>query len=265
MPLKKSAVVTNIQRFSVHDGPGIRTTVFFKGCPLSCLWCHNPEAMGFEADGNSKTYTAEELLKIIVRDRLFFEQDGGLTLSGGEPLAQDMAFVTEFLALVKKHDINVACDTCGDVPWENFQAVMPYVDLFLYDIKLATESAHIKYTGKSNKRVIKNLENLTKFSNVEIRIPVIGGANDGKEMQEIQKLVKKIAPLSPVKYIPYHKLGIGKWEKMGLRPHVFSAPTDEYMESIFRTGRRKENHFSARLEVAPDGKLQKDFGRCFPS
>ena len=229
---KPTVNVTNIQRFSIHDGPGIRTTVFFKGCPLSCLWCHNPEAMGFEADLNSKSYTAWELLKNVLRDRLFFGNDGGLTISGGEPLAQDMAFMSDFLGMVKKQGINVVCDTSGDVTWENFEVVMPYVDLYLYDVKLATESAHIKFTGRSNKRLIENLEKLVRQCRVEIRVPVIGGANEGNEMAELIKLIKSIAPDAPIKFIPYHKLGIGKWEKLGREPQRFFTPSDEYIKSL---------------------------------
>ena len=231
-PEAPTAIVTNIQRFSIHDGPGIRTTVFFKGCPLCCLWCHNPETISFEMGEGSVRYTARELAKEAMRDQIFFGEDGGVTISGGEPLAQDMAFMTEFLRELKKQGINIACDTCGEVPWVNFELVMPYVDVFLYDLKLATESAHIKFTGRSNKRIIENLKKLAKTGKAQLRIPVIGGANEGNEMKEILKIAAEAAPNVPIKLIPYHNLGIGKWEKLGKTPQRFFAPTEEYVEGL---------------------------------
>ena len=229
-----TAIVTNIQRFSVHDGPGLRTTVFFKGCPLSCLWCHNPEAMSFEWEEGSSVYTVQELARIVLRDHLFFGSEGGVTVSGGEPLAQDMAFVAGFLQAVKKSGASTACDTCGDVPWVNFEAVLPYVDVFLYDLKFATEELHVKFTGRSNRRIVENLEKLAGTGKVTLRIPVVGKANDGREMEKILALAKKAAPKAPVEFVPYHEMGSLKWEKRGLRPHRFEVPPREYMEGLRR-------------------------------
>ena len=231
-PEMPTAIVANIQRFSVHDGPGIRTTVFFKGCPLCCLWCHNPEAISFEMEEGSEIYTAGELAKKVVRDEVFFGEHGGVSISGGEPLAQDMAFMIDFLGKLKKQGINVVCDTSGDVPWDNFELVMPYVDIFLYDIKLATETAHKKFTGRSNKRIIENLAKLAKTDKVILRIPVVGGANEGREMKEILKLAKKTAPTAKIQLIPYHSLGIQKWEKLGRTPQKFYTPTKEYIDGL---------------------------------
>ena len=230
-----TAIVTNIQRFSIHDGPGVRTTVFFKGCPLCCLWCHNPETINFEMEEGNIRYTAGELAKKVVRDQIFFGENGGVTISGGEPLAQDMAFMTDFLHKLKKQGINVVCDTSGDVPWDNFELVMPYVDIFLYDIKLATEAAHIKFTGRSNKRIIDNLKKLVKTKNVQLSIPVIGGVNEENEMKEILRLAKKVAPKAPIKLIPYHQLGIQKWEKLGKTPQKFYTPSKAYIEGLINT------------------------------
>ena len=232
LPATPTAIVTNIQRFSIHDGPGVRTTIFFKGWPLCCLWCHNPETISFEMEEGCFIYTADELAKKATRDQIFFGENGGVTISGGEPLAQDMAFMIEFLRKLKSHGINVTCDTSGDVPWSSIELVLPYVDIFLYDIKLATETAHIKFTGRSNKRIIENLSKLAKTNKVQIRIPVIGSANEGKEMKEILKLAKKVAPAASIKLIPYHSLGIQKWEKLGKTPQKFFTPTKEYIESL---------------------------------
>ena len=227
-----TAIVTNIQRFSVHDGPGVRTTVFFKGCPLCCLWCHNPETISFEMEKGDTVYTADELVKRVIRDQIFFGENGGVTISGGEPLAQDMAFMIDFLRKLKKQDINVACDTSGDASWDNFELVLPYVDIFLYDIKLATETAHIKFTGRSNIRIIENLSKLAKTNKVQLRVPVIGGVNEGREMKEILKLAKKTAPRAAIELIPYHQLGLHKWEKLGKTPQKFYTPTKEYIDGM---------------------------------
>ena len=231
-PTIPTAIVTNIQRFSVQDGPGIRTTVFFKGCPLSCLWCHNPETISFEMEKGNVRYTAAELVKKVVRDQIFFGESGGITVSGGEPLAQDMAFMIDFLHRLKNQGINVVCDTCGDVPWDNIELVMPYVDVFLYDLKLATDAAHKKFTGRSNKRIIENLKKLAKTKKVFLSIPVVGGVNEGNEMKEILKLAKKAAPNAPVKLIPYHQLGLHKWEKLGKTPQKFYTPSKEYIDGL---------------------------------
>ena len=229
---KPTAIVTNVQRFSIHDGPGVRTTVFFKGCPLCCLWCHNPESISFEMEKGSEVYTACELAKKVMRDQIFFGENGGVTISGGEPLAQDMAFLIEFLRILKKHGINVACDTSGDVPWDNIELVMPYVDIFLYDLKLATEAAHKKFTGRSNKRIIENLKKLAKSKKVHLCIPVVGGVNEGNEMKEILRLAKRVAPVAPIKLLPYHQLGIRKWEKLGKTPQKFYTPAKEYIDGL---------------------------------
>ena len=231
-PTIPTAIVTNIQRFSIHDGPGVRTTVFFKGCPLCCLWCHNPEAISFEMEKGNDCYTAAELAKKVVRDQIFFGENGGITISGGEPLAQDMAFMIDFLRRLKEQGINIVCDTSGDVPWDNFELVMPYVDIFVYDIKLATEAAHKKFTGRSNKRIIDNLKKLAKTKKVHLSIPVVGGVNEGNEMKEILRLARKAAPGSPIKLIPYHQLGIHKWEKLGKTPQKFYTPAKEYIDGL---------------------------------
>ena len=227
-----TAIVTNIQRFSIHDGPGVRTTVFFKGCPLCCLWCHNPETISFEIEKGDVCYTAAELTNRVVRDQIFFGENGGVTISGGEPLAQDMAFMIDFLRKLKDQGISVVCDTSGEVPWDNFELVMPYVDIFMYDLKLATDTAHKKFTGRSNKRLIENLKKLAKIKKVLLSIPVVGGVNEGDEMKEILKLAKRAAPCAPVKLIPYHQLGLHKWEKLGKTPQKFYTPAMEYIDGL---------------------------------
>jgi len=250
------AYITNIQRYAIHDGGGIRTTVFFKGCPLRCEWCHNPETQEFAivvddeqresvceavppviARSVATKQSTKELARIVLRDQIFFGDKGGVTISGGEPLAQDMDYMVEFLSLLKKHDVNIACDTCGDVPWENFQAVLPYVDLFLFDLKLASPELHMKYTRQDNKRIISNLEILSaqtsqKTAKIWLRIPVIGGVNDNEEMLKIIALAQSASPNSKVSLLPYHNMGTDKWTKIRRPSPNFYTPSQEKMNAI---------------------------------
>ena len=229
-----SALITNIQRYAIYDGGGIRTTVFFKGCPLACAWCHNPENISFLPEGEYTSYTPFELAKLVMRDQLFYGSTGGVTISGGEPLAQNPDYMLEFLALLKKRDIHVACDTSGHVPWPTFEAVLPYVDLFLYDVKIVSRALHIKYTGQDNDLTLANLKKLAPLAQVWLRIPVIGGANDGAEMQEIIAFAKSAAPGCKVSLLPYHNMGEGKWNKTNTpKPSfTFTTPSDEKMREI---------------------------------
>jgi len=226
------ALVTNIQRFAIHDGGGIRTTVFFKGCPLACEWCHNPETQSFDNDGEATCYSLEALARVILRDQVFFCDSGGVTISGGEPLAQDIGFLLELLRLLKNKGMHIACDTCGDVPWQHFEAVLPYVDLFLYDIKLATGQLHSEYTGRDNIQIVDNLKKLVQEANVWLRIPVIGGVNDGDEMAKIIALAGGIGPGCRVSLLPYHSMGADKWTKLGKPRPEFYTPADKRIAEI---------------------------------
>ena len=261
--------VFDIQRFSVHDGPGIRTTVFLGGCPLKCRWCHNPEGMtitpklrfdrsrcimcgkcaevcllhgmsegnhvikrdGCKACGKctdvcpsgavsltGETMGAEAVLKEVLRDLPFYGSDGGVTFSGGEPLTQP-DFVCECMKLCKKHGITTAADTCGYVPRESFDKVLPYTDYFLYDIKAVTESVHMAGTGVSNKIILDNCRYLTSFhKKMYIRVPVVGGFNANEaEISLIADFLSSLdSPPAAVTLIPYHLLGKEKYELFGI-------------------------------------------------
>ena len=223
-----TGLVTNIQRYAIHDGGGIRTTVFFKGCPLQCAWCHNPETIDFTPEGATH-YTPDKLAQLVMRDHIFYGDTGGVTLSGGEPLAQDINFLVDFLKRLKQRGIHIACDTCGDVPWERFEAALPYVDLFLYDIKMATPALHKKYTGRHNGQITDNLTKLAAQANVWLRVPVVGGVNDGNEMAAIIGLAKAAAPARKVSLLPYHHLAAGKWEKLNQPAPNFYTPCEKTM------------------------------------
>jgi len=189
-------LIFDIKRFAVHDGPGIRTTIFFKGCPLSCRWCHNPESRSdtlqcstkhlklngeaFEQEEITGKETAvQELLDEIERDRIYYEESGGgVTLSGGEPLFQP-DFCVALLRDLKKAGLHTALDTTGYAEQEVIRKIMPYTDLFLYDLKLMDDEEHQKYTGVSNNVILENLEYLVEEGkDVIIRFPIIPGITD---------------------------------------------------------------------------------------
>jgi len=203
--------IFNIQRFCTHDGPGIRTTVFLKGCPLRCAWCHNPEshreAPEVFSDGEhcGRRVTAREVLETVLRDREFYGETGGMTLSGGEPLMQ-AAFSLELLRLAKEAGLHTAVETSGYC--EDLTPFLPYVDLWLYDIKLTDSAAHRRWTGVGNELILENLQKLPE--NVILRCPIIEGVNLCREhFAALQALGR------PMEFLPYHPLGLEKAKRLG--------------------------------------------------
>ena len=285
-----NGLVFDIQHFSIYDGPGIRTTVFMKGCSLDCAWCHNPESISskkeiqtyfFKCIGCGKCFevcpqnahivnddgrlydrdlciqcgtctdncysgalvmTGEEMsvnniVEEVSRDILFYKDSGGgVTVSGGEPLLQ-AEFVKHLLAEIKKVGIHTAVDTAGNVPFTTFEAVLPYTDLFLYDIKTMDSDIHKKFTGAGNKRILENLSQLSRFGNpIRIRIPVIPSVN--AELDEIEKIaayLSKLENIEAVEPLAYHSLGAGKLESMGAdgKRQVFQVPKRKVMVEIY--------------------------------
>lgn len=241
--------IFDIQRFSVHDGPGIRTTVFLKGCPLRCQWCHNPEGLhaqiqlkyqkdlciGCGLCGARETQedaqrcpsgalsicgrhaAPEEVIREVMKDAVFYGADGGITLSGGECLLQP-DFAAEILRLAKAEGISTAVDTCGYASWEAFEQVMDHCDLFLYDVKMMDRDKHKKYTGVYPELIHENLLRLTKCEKpVWIRVPVIPGVNDADgDILEIARFLRPFANIREITLIPYHTLGKSKYETLGL-------------------------------------------------
>ena len=185
-------IIFNIKKFAIHDGPGIRTTVFLKGCPLDCWWCHNPESKSpkIEYLENKKSgkkqigqkVTVAEIVDEIRKDEIFYEQSGGgVTLSGGEPLMQP-DFCREILIKCQKAGIHTTIDTSGYAPSVIFDNMMPSVDLFLFDIKAVNNRVYKNYIGKDNHQILKNLDLLLDNNcNLEIRIPLIPGITDTQE------------------------------------------------------------------------------------
>ena len=252
-----TATVFEIKRFAVHDGDGIRTTVFFKGCPLRCVWCHNPEGLsalpetafyphkclgcgecqredfctedclGEARVAYGRTVTVEELLPLLLEDRDFYESSGGgVTLSGGECLMQ-ADFCAELLRALKAQGIHTAVDTCGFVSRDALDKVIPYTDLFLYDLKAYDEEVHLRCTGCSNQRILENLLYLDRRGkSVEIRIPFVPDYND----DQIEKLADFLSPLRcvrGVRILPYHNYAGSKYEALGIQNTLPSRlPTD---------------------------------------
>ncbi|NHZ87227.1 MAG: radical SAM protein, partial [Planctomycetia bacterium] len=168
--MNETGIIFDIKKYAIHDGPGIRTTVFFKGCTMECQWCHNPESKNFGIeefvikDRVKKStkheivgyeMTIDEVMEKIEKDRVFYdESNGGVTFSGGEPLVQ-INFLLELLKVCKKSNIYTVVDTSGEASWKDFEKILNYVDLFLYDLKIIDNELHKKYTGVPNKRVLK--------------------------------------------------------------------------------------------------------------
>jgi pyruvate formate lyase activating enzyme len=242
-----TGIIFDIKRYTIHDGPGIRTTVFFKGCPLKCLWCHNPESQNqgvdiidpeigsaclqsYRSDSPGKlgySVSVDEIVKEIEKDILFYEQSGGgVTISGGEPLLQP-EFLNDLLVKCRQKDIPTALDTCGYASWEVLSRIKNYVDLFLYDLKFINNDLHQKYTGVSNNSILENIKKLSLTGNrIIIRIPIIPGITDGiKNMRDLAGFISSQHSLKQISLLPYNFLAEEKYRKLnksyllqGLRP-----------------------------------------------
>ncbi len=278
------ARIFEIKRFAVHDGDGIRTTVFFKGCPLKCVWCHNPEGIGFKPqlafwrnkciscgecikvcmqnahkfengihifdrdkciscgkceeacfNGALNLYGMEmsvkELMPILLEDKAFYDNSGGgVTLSGGECLCQ-ADFCVELLKELKENNINTAVDTCGFVSKETIERVMPYTDVFLYDVKAFDENVHIRCTGQSNKIVLENLKYIDDCGKpIEIRIPFVPGFNS-EQIEKIAEFMSGLKNLTKVRVLPYHNYAGSKYESLDmLNTLPEKLPTEEELQ-----------------------------------
>lgn len=276
-------LILNIQKYAIHDGMGIRTTVFFKGCPLSCRWCHNPESQGYRREllfhrdrctgcgacaaacphgaalpldraacrscgacvdacahgareWAGREYGIRDLVKELEKDQMFYDQSGGgVTLSGGEVLAQDMDYIAELARRLWEKGIGVDIDTCGHVPYERFLRVLPYTDTFLYDLKLMDPEAHKEYTGADNRLILENLKRLSgDGGKINIRLPLIEGVNadDGHIRAVIDFLKKENVRVCRVNLLPYHSTGSGKYAKLGrtYEEDGMAVPGQEWLE-----------------------------------
>lgn len=217
-------IIFNIQRFSVHDGPGIRTTAFLKGCPLCCRWCHNPESIHPEPELMRKddatetvgrSITSEALTTELARDRIFYEEsDGGITLSGGEPLAQP-EFAIDVLRRCQAEGLHTTLDTAGFVETDVLLAASQYTDLFLYDLKHPNSAKHEAFTDVPNELIIKNLKTLCAAGhNVLVRQPIIPGFNDDLQTAKATGQLLEACGAQRLELLEYHTMGQGKRRKL---------------------------------------------------
>lgn len=262
--------IFEIKQFAVHDGDGIRTTVFFKGCPLKCVWCHNPEGISPQAElayfshkcigcgecvsvcptgahtlekgahhfdrarciacgrcadgclGNAltlygKEYSVDEVMPLLLKDKEFYQNSGGgVTLSGGECLLQ-ADFCAELLKGLKSNGVHTAVDTCGQVTKLALGKVLPYTDVFLYDVKAFDSGAHKRCTGQGNERILENLVWLSeRDAAIEIRIPLVPDFNE-KEIEGIGEFLSRLNGITKVRLLPYHNFAGSKYEALGMK------------------------------------------------
>ena len=253
-------MISGIKRMEIHDGDGLRTTVFFKGCPLRCIWCHNPESLSFEKqiaffknkciscgicknerneeaaqrcpvsaiEVYGREYEAEELAQILLQDEAFFKNSGGgVTLSGGECLAQP-DFCIALAKLLYERGISVYVDTCGYVKREIFEKMIPYTDKLLYDIKAIDATVHEKCTGRQNRLILDNLKYLcNKGCKIEIRYPLVKGYND-LECEDIAKLLSGLQGITKVKVLQYHSFSASRYEALGMFNTLPDTKTTSY-------------------------------------
>ncbi len=298
MAIGATGTIFNIQRYSLHDGPGIRTTVFLKGCPLRCLWCHNPESQapqpevvylesrcrgcgacvrvcpngalgltdqaggqvaagaslevcGPRSEGSrgllrvvadrarcsacgacveaccagareltGKEVSATEVMEEILKDRVFYDQSGGgVTFSGGEPLMQPQ-FLRDLLERCREEGLATTVDTSGFAPWEVLEAIVPLVDVFLYDVKVMDDASHRRYVGAANRVILENLAGLAPLADslrktVLARIPLVPGINDDDENVRSTGKFLRGCGVRQVSVLPYHQLGGDKYRRLG--------------------------------------------------
>ena len=216
--------VFKIQKYSIHDGPGIRTTLFFQGCPLSCLWCHNPESQVTPLKTNMEDIdkVAADLMEEIEKDLIFYDDSGGgVTFSGGEPLSQPQ-LLFKLLDLCREKEIHTCLDTSGYCDAKTLLKAAEKSDLILYDIKLVDETAHKKHTGKSVALVLNNLKLLSKQrANIRLRFPLIPGMTDtNKNIGGIIAFLKENTIYRDIHILPFHKAGEAKYNSLNMKNYL---------------------------------------------
>ena len=277
--MEQKGLVFGIQHFSIHDGDGIRSNVFLKGCPLRCLWCHNPEGLSaqieiqyiqnkccgcgrcgyifknmhdlyIKSEDEKQQYakkclygalepvgkwmSVDEVIEDVMKDLRFFKKsNGGITVSGGEPMMQP-DFSLALLKEAKKQGIQTAMETSGFASLEQYKKVLPYVDEFLWDYKETDETKHKKFTGVSNQQILKNLDALYKDgANIILRCPIIPGLNDTEEhFRGIAKRSRQMKNLKGVELMPYHKFGVAKDARIGrMEQKEYEVPSKDMKKS----------------------------------
>lgn len=249
-----NAVVTEIERASLEDGPGLRTVVFFKGCPLSCKWCHNPECISFEPQVMvypekcigcnkcdegcfsgarvvcGKEMTASEIFEIILMDKDYYGSDGGVTFSGGEPMAYP-EIIKKLIRLCKENGIKTCIETSLCIFDEE---ILSNLDYIIADFKIFDDMKHKEYVGISNKVIKENFAKLDLLGvPFEVHTPVLKGINDTpEEISSIRDFICNFKNLKNYRLLPYHSLGVLKSKALGLPEIKFEAPSNEEMKRL---------------------------------
>jgi pyruvate formate lyase activating enzyme len=248
-------IIFSVKRYAIHDGPGIRVTFFMKGCPLSCWWCHNPE--GISPDPGTieqvdrigerefrknetvgKFYDTDNILSILEKERVFINQSkGGITFSGGEPMMQ-FDFLFEALQACKAKGYHTAIDTSGFSTQERFKKIIPFTDLFLFDLKHLDTVKHKEFSGVPNNVILSNYRLIAESgSDVIVRIPVIPGFNDDPDHLARLKqyiLSEKNDKLKMISLLPYHKIGASKYKRFNIpyKMRNVDQPSAERMKEL---------------------------------
>ena len=262
-------IVFDIKKYSLHDGPGIRTTVFLKGCPLKCWWCHNPESQNPQPDVVEKTgrrrefhtrysdnkdaigreATVEEIMQEIEKDTIFYDESGGgVTFSGGEPLMQP-DFLFALLTECKRQEFHTAIDTTGYAPFKVIDRMISQADLILYDLKLMDDEVHEKYTGVPGTPVLENLQKLVdKDIPITVRIPIVPGITDGDDnLIRMMDFLLHMGLTDDISLLPYNRFGEEKYRRLCMENRMkgVSPPSGDVMDTI--KSRFEKNGFVARI------------------
>ncbi len=239
--MQQTGIIFDLKKYAIHDGPGIRTTVFMKGCPLDCWWCHNPESIKMQPEWLNTTnhkylellsnddpfligkkVSSDDVLKELEKDIIFFDESGGgVTFSGGEPLMQ-ADFLDSLLAGCREREIHTAVDTSGYAPWDSFEKILDKTALFLFDLKMIDNEQHKKYTGVSNALILENLTKLIETNTkIQIRIPLIPGytASENNLAQTAEYLAGFRKKLQ-VSLLPYNPIGEEKYKRFEIKSRV---------------------------------------------
>lgn len=213
--------INSIETMGLVDGPGVRFVVFMQGCPLRCKFCHNPET--WKLNGKANNYTPEELIKKILNYKPYFKRNGGVTFSGGEPLMQK-EFLLECLKLCKKNDINTCLDTAGSIP--DCEEILKYTDLVLLDIKGTNKENYKEMTSGNFDNAVKFIKLCEKMNKkLWLRVVIVPGINDTKEyVDELIKFIKPIKNVEKIEFLPYHTLGVHKYEDLKITYPLKGVP-----------------------------------------
>lgn len=246
--LQTKGRIFDIQRYSIHDGKGIRTIVFLKGCVLRCKWCCNPESQEFQVQtmmvqGKPKIIgrdvTVEEVMETVIKDEPYYRRSGGgLTLSGGESLCQ-AEFARDLLHAAKARGMNTAMESMAGLPYEKIEMLLPYLDNYLMDIKQIDPEKHRQFTGRSNELMLENARKVAEsgMTRLDIRVPVIPTFNDKpEEIKAIAQFADKLPGVKKIHLLPYHRLGQDKYDGLGRKYEMdgILPPDNAYMEMLKR-------------------------------